>query len=73
MNPSLDSDFLRSGSSVTLRLAAEYEARFLGSGGVFLHSDQIAAAVDERDELDASTALDLIAGLDPVSRRIRLV
>jgi len=66
MNPSLDSDFLRAEFERDPdNFGAEYEARFLGSGGAFLRSDRIAAAVDERDELDRLEAIDLLAGLDP--------
>jgi len=66
MNPSLNPDFLRTEFERDPdNFAAEFEARFLGSGGAFLRSDRIAAAVDERDELGRLDALDLIAGLDP--------
>jgi Terminase large subunit, T4likevirus-type, N-terminal len=66
MNPTLDPDFLRGEFERDPdNYAAEYEARFLGSGGAFLSSDRIAAAVDERDELGRLEALDLLAGLDP--------
>lgn len=66
MNPTLDPDFLRGEFERDPdNFAAEYEARFLGSGGAFLRSDRIVAAVDERGELGRLEALDLLAGLDP--------